>query len=122
MKGKAPPEISSTVSKLKTVGRGYVVGTLLDAGDFPALRFDLQRKSKIPGIVYQLPSDPKTLTLIDRYEEFNPESPETSLFVRKLVEVAMTNGETLRAWVYEYNRPTTDFPLVKTHISEGIAA
>jgi gamma-glutamylcyclotransferase (GGCT)/AIG2-like uncharacterized protein YtfP len=53
--------------------------------------------------VMQLPEDPGLLRRLDAYEEYDPQSRETSEYVRELQLVELSFGETLQCWFYRYN-------------------
>ena len=57
-------------------------GVLYDLGDYPGARLDASSEQRIIGWVYRLPEDAGVLQELDRYEGFNPEAPEKSLFLR----------------------------------------
>ena len=50
-----------------------------------------------------LPADGKALEKLDEYEEFWPESPNNSLFIRRVVPVRMKRGKQLNCWAYRLN-------------------
>lgn len=86
------------------LGKGTVIGNLHDLGDYPALVLDGKRKQRVPGSVFALPNDPSALQALDKYEEFEPNDPQNSLFVRSLRTVTLGDGKRKRCWVYIYNR------------------
>jgi gamma-glutamylcyclotransferase (GGCT)/AIG2-like uncharacterized protein YtfP len=45
------------------------------------------------------------LRVLDRYENFSPDRPQSSMFVRKQIEVVSPQGIVVQAWGYEWNRP-----------------
>jgi gamma-glutamylcyclotransferase (GGCT)/AIG2-like uncharacterized protein YtfP len=101
--GRAPAEIASLVARLEIAGRGYVFGTLFDFGHYPGAVLDASSTNQIPGTIYRLPADRALLAELDEYEEFFPESPETSQFIRELHPVYWENGHRGVCWVYVYN-------------------
>jgi gamma-glutamylcyclotransferase (GGCT)/AIG2-like uncharacterized protein YtfP len=101
---RAPEEIKKVVRKMVPVGKGTVVGNLHDLGDYPALVVDGKRKQRISGSVFVLPDDPEALQALDRYEEYEPQDPKNSLFVRSKRTVTLANGTRKRCWVYVYNQ------------------
>lgn len=109
----APNEILRTVRKLKFVGRGFVYGKLYDLGEYPGAKLSRRVRSKIRGFVYQLPSNKRVIKSLDAYEDFNPDKPEKSLYLRKLAPVTLDNGETIETWVYEYNGDVSYSPVVR---------
>lgn len=98
----APREIRDTVRRLKFVGEGFVHGTLYDLGDYPGVKLD-SGAAKVQGRVYRLPTTKDAIRSIDRYEEFYPSRPDSSLYLRKLTDVELGNGQKIRSWIYEYN-------------------
>jgi gamma-glutamylcyclotransferase (GGCT)/AIG2-like uncharacterized protein YtfP len=101
--GRAPAEIASLVARLEIAGRGYVYGTLFDFGHYPGAVLDASSANQIPGTIYKLPADRALLAELDEYEEFSPQSPETSQFIRELHTVHWEDGQSVPCWVYVYN-------------------
>ena len=89
------------------VGHGTVRGRLYDAGEFPVLVPDPQGPA-VTGEVYRVFGPPSVFIKLDHYEGFEPESPDTSEFRRDLVAVNMSDGCTVTAWAYIYQRPLFD--------------
>jgi len=101
--GQAPAEIAPTVDRLKTVGDGFVRGRLYELGEYPGLVLD-ETGEKIPGKIFRLPEEPEVLKRLDDYEEFDPDQPEGSLFVRQKLTVTRSGqNRKLTCWVYVYN-------------------
>jgi len=101
--GHAPDEIANVVRDLKPLGKGFVRGTLYDLGSYPGAVLDQSSSKRISGTVFRLPGDKTVLNKLDEYEEFFPDSPDTSLFIRRLHPVQLADGRVMRCWVYEYN-------------------
>jgi gamma-glutamylcyclotransferase (GGCT)/AIG2-like uncharacterized protein YtfP len=101
--GRAPAEIAPLVAKLEIVGRGYVHGTLFEFGHYPGAVLDGSSTNRITGTIYRLPADQDLLEMLDEYEEYFPESPHTSQFMRQLHPVHWDDGRTVLCWVYVYN-------------------
>jgi gamma-glutamylcyclotransferase (GGCT)/AIG2-like uncharacterized protein YtfP len=102
--GRAPAEIAPLVEKLEIAGRGFVRGTLYDFGHYPGAVLDSTSQKRIPGTIYKLPRDPGLLARLDEYEEFSPESPGTSQFIRELHAVFGEDGRMILCWVYVFNK------------------
>ena len=100
---RAPQEIRGVVDRLKPIGSGTVRGELHDLGEYPALA-PRGKRQPVPGALFALPEDPGALRMLDAYEEFDPQKPETSLFRRRNRVVTLQNGRKERHWVYVYNR------------------
>jgi gamma-glutamylcyclotransferase (GGCT)/AIG2-like uncharacterized protein YtfP len=88
-----------------SLGPAILPGQLFDLGDFPGL---IAGEGSVPGELLMV-LDPTVITRLDEYEACHPDSPETSLFIRKrlrLIEPAVD------AWVYLYNRSVEDRPII----------
>jgi len=111
----APPEIKSTVRRLRRVGRGFVRGHLFDLGEYPGAILT-RTGSQIAGQIFELPDDPEVLDRLDEYEGFDPANPASSLFVRKRRCVQLQDGRRFFCWIYSYNRPVT----AARHLGGGV--
>jgi gamma-glutamylcyclotransferase (GGCT)/AIG2-like uncharacterized protein YtfP len=112
--GMAPNDIAPTVDKLHPVAEGFVRGVLYDLGDFPGAVLNSRSKQRISGKVFRLSDDASVLQQLDEYEEFDPSSPNESLFVRTLHSVELTDGRSLLCWIYVYNRKPESSRIVKS--------
>ena len=101
--GHAPAHMAAVAAKLRPVGEGFVRGRLYDLGGYPGAVPDTSATSRILGTVMELPEDPGLLRQLDSYEEYDPQSPETSEYVRELQRVELTAGGALGCWFYRYN-------------------
>jgi gamma-glutamylcyclotransferase (GGCT)/AIG2-like uncharacterized protein YtfP len=63
--------------------------------------------SPVQGEVFLLPDDPKALPQLDAYEEFLPEDPDASLFIRQKTRVTLDSGKQATCWIYVYNQANT---------------
>ncbi len=59
----------------------------------------------VTGEVYRL-TDATQLQALDDYEECALPTQAAQEYRRELTQVTLSNGETLAAWVYIFNRPT----------------
>jgi gamma-glutamylcyclotransferase (GGCT)/AIG2-like uncharacterized protein YtfP len=109
----APQDVAWVIEKLRRMGEGYICGKLYDLGDYPGAVLDPTASQRVFGIVFRLPNDFDSLRALDRYEEFYPESPDKSLFVRKHCPVTLREGGVMDCWMYEYNRPPGNARIVK---------
>jgi gamma-glutamylcyclotransferase (GGCT)/AIG2-like uncharacterized protein YtfP len=114
--GLAPGEIAAVVEKLRTVGPGFIAGTLYDLGEYPGAVLDPGSARKIHGTIFELPEDADLLRQLDVYEGFNPENSDQSLFVRTMQRVTLTTGGELSCWVYAYNRSPAGARIVESGI------
>jgi gamma-glutamylcyclotransferase (GGCT)/AIG2-like uncharacterized protein YtfP len=102
--GLAPAQIAAAVAKLRVIGLARVRGVLYDFGEYPGAVPDAGALTEIEGTVYELPEDAEVLRRLDAYEDFDPEAPESSLFVREMYTVKMDSGSAQKCWIYVYNR------------------
>jgi gamma-glutamylcyclotransferase (GGCT)/AIG2-like uncharacterized protein YtfP len=80
---------------LEYVSEGSFSGDLYDLGDYPGA---VAADGMVKGEVYRI-KDSTILDALDRYEEFDPDNPQQSLFVRQRIRIPQA-GE---AWTYLYN-------------------
>lgn len=107
-----PAEIAHVVSKLRPIDEGSVNGVLYDLREYPGAVLDPSSKRRIAGTVLELPNDSSILRALDAYEEFNPDAPGSSLFVRVSHPVDLSTGGTLQCWIYVYNRDPGSAPVL----------
>ncbi len=86
------------------VGEGLTAGMLFRAGRYPALTAG---DGVVHGEMYAMSDPPALLEALDELEEYDPLHPETSAYVRRLCDVRI-GDHVLRAWVYAYNRDTSE--------------
>lgn len=107
--GRAPPLIRSALARhARLIGYGSIAARLYDLGPYPGAVPSALPGERVVGRVYALRYSRKLLDLIDKYEQFMPEQPEMSEFVREPVRVAFVPPQRARplwAWAYFYRRP-----------------
>ncbi|MBI1816539.1 MAG: gamma-glutamylcyclotransferase [Deltaproteobacteria bacterium] len=87
----------------RRVAAGSISGRMYDVGPYPALRPGRTAAERVRGVVIEFANGAAALPLLDAYEE----AVAATLYVRRRCRVRLTNGRTLTAWVYVYNRPVT---------------
>jgi gamma-glutamylcyclotransferase (GGCT)/AIG2-like uncharacterized protein YtfP len=112
----APREVALLVARLRRVGEGSVVGTLYDLGRYPGAVIDAASERRIYGTVFELPEDPELWRELDAYEEYAPELPEASQFVRARTVAKMKDGDSLECWIYVYNRSLAGAKVVESGV------
>jgi gamma-glutamylcyclotransferase (GGCT)/AIG2-like uncharacterized protein YtfP len=90
------------IEDMKFIGHGKIKAKLYDFGDYPGAVED--EESYVSGEVYEAKNIDILLPSLDRYEEFDIDNPVESLFVRKIVEVTLENGNKTPSMVYFYNK------------------
>jgi gamma-glutamylcyclotransferase (GGCT)/AIG2-like uncharacterized protein YtfP len=87
------------------VGRGSIRAKLYDFGAYPGARtVGAEPDRRVSGELYRLRNPELALKILDKYEEFSPDEPNRSLFVRQLLTVSLEDGRKKRAWTYLYHR------------------
>ncbi len=84
-------------------GRGTIAAALFDLGIYPAAV--PAADSRVSGEVYEMTDRRVVLDALDELEGYRPGEPETSLYMRGLTPVMMTDGAAVDAWAYFYNAP-----------------
>ncbi|MDQ1638128.1 MAG: hypothetical protein QOF62_1467 [Pyrinomonadaceae bacterium] len=107
-----PEEITPLVKRLPRIGTASIPGRLYDLGDYPGAVVDASANTSIHGELVELPEDETVLDSLDKYEEFDPDNPKQSLFVRRKVNARLVNGENVDAWMYVYNKQPGDAPII----------
>ncbi len=101
---RAPEEVRQQAQQLVWRGSGSVAGQLRDLGEYFAL-LPGDVGHDVEGDVFSLPDDHGSLlAAFDRYEGYDPQAPESSLFLRQKRTVTLPDGHTEQHWVYVYNR------------------
>ena len=112
--GFAPTKIARVAAKLRPVGEGFVRGVLYDLGGYPGAVADPSAKDRILGTVMELPEDEEILARLDRYEGFDPKTPQTSEYIRERQVAELKAGGTVKCWFYRYNRKPKDVDRVES--------
>ena len=83
-------------------GYGSVPGVLYDFGAYPGAVPSEASSRRVRGELYELPSPPHVLRLLDRYEGCGEEDEAPYEFEREVVDIAMEDGTVRKAWIYWY--------------------
>ncbi len=102
---RAPLGIATAVRSLTFVAQGTILGRLYDLGEYTGVVLTKVADQCVPGFVYALPQDTTVLAELDRYEEFEPDNVQESLFVRTKTMATFADGQERQCWVYVYNKP-----------------
>ena len=84
--------------RLRFVGPCVIEGQLFDLGEYPGLR---RGTTRVVGEIHAV-LDPTALEELDRFEGFEPDRPQASLYLRERVRLVEPTG--MQAWIYVYNR------------------
>lgn len=96
------------------IGVGQVRSASLFLGEYPYAVPDRTIGSVLLGEVYRLHPDTRMEVLgkLDAYEEYDPKNVNGSLYRREVVQVVVGKKH-VRAWIYWYNKPLGDTPLLR---------
>lgn len=84
---------------LSHVGACVIPGVLYDLGGFPGI---VEGEGQVAGDLFRIES-PAVSSLVDRFEDFDPDDPGQSAYVRRRVALVEPGG--MDAWVYVWTRP-----------------
>jgi len=77
-----------------------VAAELFDLGSYPGALPAAGEGKWVCGEIFLLLQTSSALKVLDRVEEFFPDAPERSEFIRVLAEVFLPNGARVKAWIY----------------------
>lgn len=97
-------------SKLRYVGRGWIQAALFDLGIYPAAI--PSSEGRVWGEVYEMLEPGSVLAVLDEIEGYTPDDPNRSLYTRECVPATLEDGRTVDVWVYFYNAPLGQAPLI----------
>ena len=97
------------------VGTARTRGVLFYLGGYPGMALDTPDDGWVIGEVVLMNEPSSLLHILDAYEKCSPDDPAPHEYARRLVDVVLDAGETLRAWVYVYCLD----PAGKPRISSG---
>jgi gamma-glutamylcyclotransferase (GGCT)/AIG2-like uncharacterized protein YtfP len=97
---------------LRAKGRGTIQGQLFDLGLYPAAVPSTE--GRVHGEVFEIDDPEPVLSALDDIEGYEPDSPDTSLYVRRTVTATLDDGTQLDAWAYFYNAPLGQAPAISS--------
>jgi gamma-glutamylcyclotransferase (GGCT)/AIG2-like uncharacterized protein YtfP len=87
---------------------GYIQGKLFEVEGYPGAVLSDRENDKVFGELYRI-SAPKILwPRLDDYEECSARFPQPHEYLREKINVSLPAGEQVKAWVYLYNRDTSN--------------
>jgi gamma-glutamylcyclotransferase (GGCT)/AIG2-like uncharacterized protein YtfP len=84
-------------------------GRLISLGEYPAL---IDGSGVVRGELYTFDDLPVALDVLDDVEDFDPANPERGEYVREMRRVSRDDGSESLTWIYVYNRPAGDAPII----------
>ncbi len=89
------------------IGKGWLTGYRMgNFGNFPGVIFTHEDNQRVRVEWYKVTDS--TLEAMDRLEEYDPNAPDSSLFIRKKVQSPYGKG-----WIYVYNQPFHDVDVIE---------
>ncbi len=107
--GSDNPAARTVHARLRCIGPASVTGALWairdPAGWYPALLTDPDRRAY--GMLYAATDGfgPEELACLDAWEDYRPDQPEQSRYLREEMQVSDATGISHRAQAYRFNRP-----------------
>ncbi len=91
-------------------------GTLYMVRDYPGAVKSSDKSGTVKGELFRLHAPRQIFPKLDRYEGYDPDNPEQSLYVRKQCNVRCTSGprDSEEAWIYLFNRPTNELERISS--------
>ena len=90
------------------LGKGFTKGALYKVDYYPGM---IQGDGEVKGEVYQLHEPEERLRILDEYEDYFPDRPEESLYIREKGEVTLFDSrQSQQCWMYIYNKEIAEFP------------
>jgi gamma-glutamylcyclotransferase (GGCT)/AIG2-like uncharacterized protein YtfP len=126
MTGQANKLVPGVHAKMRSLGTCFIPGVIVEVSDdrdgshYPGLVLSSNKQGfLVTAELFEVGEDDQraagVLKAIDAYEEFSPGSPADSPFTRRFVAVCLDRDQNKKkyAWVYVYNRPTSDMPIIE---------
>ncbi|MDP9055923.1 MAG: gamma-glutamylcyclotransferase [Pseudomonadota bacterium] len=109
--GNANAAAQAVHARLRMVGQASVIGALWaipdTAGWYPAL---VAGHGRVHGVLYAAADGfgPEDLARLDAWEEYHPDNPADSLYLRIEAQAVDVAGVSLAAQLYRFNQPLPD--------------
>lgn len=111
MQGFSNPYATKLRLSSNYIGKGHFNGKLFQVEWYPGALYEPGAPTLVHGEIYQLNSL-EILQELDEYEDVL-EDEAASLYVRKMVPVRNAEEVTIDCWVYLYNKPVADLPVIE---------
>ncbi len=109
--GTDNPMMRTLTAAARHVGGGRVRGRLHRLGWYPGMVES--RGGWVRGDLLEL-HDPAWLARLDVYENVSDPPSPADEYVRRRKRVSLDDGQRVMAWVYLYNRPPGDAPVIES--------
>ena len=96
------------------VAKAVWQGILYEVDYYPGAVRSNNATDLVKGEVYALHEPETVLTQLDKYEECGSGFPEPAEYIRRQMEVILTDGSKCLAWVYIYNWSTENLKRIES--------
>ena len=117
--GTLRPPFDNTFSQYlrqrgRCVGEGSFAGQVFDMGSYPGAIYQETSESRVCGTVFDISNQKNAiLTYLDYYEGVGDQFDQPTEYIRSVVPVHF-NDQVADCWIYIYNLPTDDKPLIES--------
>jgi gamma-glutamylcyclotransferase (GGCT)/AIG2-like uncharacterized protein YtfP len=98
--------------RAELIGEARCTGQLYLVRHYPGMVPSTDSADQVFGELYRMRDAAELLRTLDKYEGCSEQDPQPHEYVRRRVTVATTDGATVQAWTYLYNRPVTHLPRI----------
>jgi gamma-glutamylcyclotransferase (GGCT)/AIG2-like uncharacterized protein YtfP len=92
--------------------KGKFEGKLYNIGLYPGAIAYTGYGQYVYGSIFLVDNPKITFAVLDEYEGFGADEPYPNEFIRQLIKIEIENGKKIDCWVYLYNLPVEEFPLI----------
>ncbi|WP_018618872.1 gamma-glutamylcyclotransferase family protein [Spirosoma luteum] len=98
----------------RLIGEGAFAGQVFNMGSYPGAIYQEDADTRVCGTVYDIGNQKETtLTYLDYYEGVGDDFEHPTEFIRAIIPVQF-NEQVADCWVYLYDLPTTNKPLIES--------
>jgi gamma-glutamylcyclotransferase (GGCT)/AIG2-like uncharacterized protein YtfP len=98
--------------RAELIGEARCTGRLYLVRHYPGMVPSTDASDHVFGELYRMRDAPDLLRTLDDYEGCSEKYPQPHEYVRRRVAVTLSDGATVQAWTYLYNRPVTHLPRI----------
>ena len=95
----APPSLAEVVATFRPLGPARIRGRLYDLGPYTGAVADSRAESWVHGEIVEATAATPPLAWFDHYEDYEPASPERSVFLREQHMLEAARGA-VPCWIY----------------------
>ncbi len=88
----------------KYICEGFINGRMYEIDNYPGVIRSQNPQDKIYGELFLLSDFEASIQKLDVYEDYFPENLGESLYLRKIEDIYLSDGEIKPAWIYLFNK------------------